>query len=84
HTLYRPTRHAGRGKDPGAALIRDVLTECARRGLPQPEIECLYLSTGPKEGVAGRLRLTFAVAVAGPILLGRDSHQGGGLFLARA
>jgi CRISPR-associated protein Csb2 len=37
---------------------------------------------GPKGGVAGRLQLHFAVAVEGPILLGRDGHQGGGLFEA--
>ncbi len=82
HTDYRPTRHAGRGKDSAAALLRDVAAECAHRGLPQPQIELLDMSVGPKEGVAARLRLQFAVAVTGPILLGRDSHQGGGLFLA--
>jgi CRISPR-associated protein Csb2 len=80
HTLYRPTRHAGRGKDPAASLLQDIAAECGRRGLPKPEIELLELSQGPKEGVAARLRLRFAVAVAGPIILGRDSHQGGGLF----
>ncbi len=38
--------------------------------------------SGPDGGnVAARLRLGFAVAVPGPILIGRDSHMGGGLFL---
>lgn len=82
HTDYRPARHAGRGKDPAAPLLRDAAAECGRRGLPKPEIELLDLSVGPKGGVAARLRLRFAVAVAGPILLGRDSHKGGGLFTA--
>jgi CRISPR-associated protein Csb2 len=82
HTDYRPARHAGRGKDAAAPLLRDVAAECERRGLPKPAIELLNLSVGPKGGVAGRLCLHFAVAVAGPILLGRDSHQGGGLFEA--
>lgn len=82
HVDYRPTRYAGRGKDPAVALLRDLAAECERRGLPRPEIELLKLSVGPKDGVTARLRLRFAVAVAGPILLGRDSHQGGGLFEA--
>jgi CRISPR-associated protein Csb2 len=82
HTDYRPTRHAGRGKDPAAALLRDVAAECQRRGLPRPEVEVLNLSVGPNEGIAARLRLRFAAAVTGPILLGRDSHHGGGLFEA--
>ncbi len=80
HTLYRPTRHAGRGKDPAAAVLRDVVAECERRGLPTPEVELRDLVAGPNGGIAARLRLRFAVAVEGPILLGRDSHQGGGLF----
>jgi CRISPR-associated protein Csb2 len=82
HTDYHPARNGGRGKDPAVALLRDVSAECQRRGLPAPEIELLHLAMGARNGVAARLRLRFAVAVSGPILLGRDSHQGGGLFLA--
>jgi CRISPR-associated protein Csb2 len=82
HTDYRPTRHAGRGKEPTAALLKDVVAECERRRLPRPEVDLLHLSTGPGGGIAARLRLRFAVAVSGPVLLGRDSHSGGGLFAA--
>jgi CRISPR-associated protein Csb2 len=82
HTDYRPARHAGRDKDPAAPLLCDIVAECERRGLPKPEVELLDLSVGPRDGVAARLRLQFAVAVAGPVLLGRDSHKGGGLFEA--
>ena len=82
HIEYAPTRHAGRNKDAAEALLRDVVVECERRGLPRPEVELLNLSIGPRGGVTARLRLRFAVAVAGPILLGHDSHQGGGLFEA--
>jgi CRISPR-associated protein Csb2 len=32
--------------------------------------------------LAAHVRLRFAVAVKGPIMLGRDSHIGGGLFIA--
>ena len=80
-TTYRPTRHAGRGKDPNTAVLRDVIAECERRGLPKPEVELLELNVGPNcGGLAARVRLRFAVAVEGPIMLGRDSHRGGGLF----
>jgi CRISPR-associated protein Csb2 len=82
HTDYHPCRHAGRGKDPITPLFRDVAAECERRGLPRPDIELLDLLVGPKDSIAARLRLRFAVAVTGPILLGRDSHQGGGFFEA--
>ncbi len=80
-TAYRPTRHAGRGKDPKTAVVRDVITECERRSLPKPEVELLELNIGANGGgLAARVLLCFAVAVAGPIMLGRDSHKGGGLF----
>lgn len=80
-TLYLPTRHAGRGKSPDAAVVRDIIVECERRGLPRPEVELLEVTVGPNGGgISGRVRLCFAVVVEGPIMLGRDSHKGGGLF----
>ena len=80
-THYRATRHAGRRKDPAAALIRDVMAGCACRGLPRPEVEILELSAVPNGGgLSAQLRLRFAAAICGPLLLGRDSHRGGGLF----
>ena len=80
-TPYSPTRHAGRGKDLDAAVVRDVIAECERRSLPRPEVELLELNAGPNGGdLAARVCLRFSVAVAGPIILGRDSHKGGGLF----
>jgi CRISPR-associated protein Csb2 len=84
-TPYRATRHAGRRKDPKAALVRDLVSECMRRGFPKPEVEILELSTVPNGGgLTAQARLHFAVAVRGPLLLGRDSHRGGGLFAAIA
>ena len=80
-TPYSPTRHAGRGKDPDAAVVSDVIAECEHRGLPKPEVELLELNVGPNGGgLTARVRLRFTVSVAGPIMLGRDSHRGGGLF----
>ena len=80
-TPYLPTRHAGRGKDPDTAVVRDVIAECERRRFPKPEVELLELNVGPNGGgLAARVRLRFTVAVEGPIMIGRDSHRGGGLF----
>jgi CRISPR-associated protein Csb2 len=80
-TLYSATRHAGRGKDAKAALVRDVAAECRRRHLPEPQVEILEFSAVPNGGgLRARARLRFATAIAGPLLLGRDSHRGGGLF----
>ncbi len=82
-TRYRPTRHASRGRDPVTAVGDDAALECRRRGLPAPCVEVLDFRAGPKGGSpSARLRLRFAAAVDGPLLLGRDSHRGGGLFVA--
>jgi CRISPR-associated protein Csb2 len=81
-TQYRATRHAGRRKDPATALVRDVITECLRRGLPRPEVEILEFSAVLNGGgLAAYARLHFATAIRGPLLLGRDSHKGGGVFV---
>jgi CRISPR-associated protein Csb2 len=78
---YRPTRHAGRGEEPAEALLVDVVTECRRRGIPAPKVELRTIMPGPRGGISARMRLRFAVALSGPLLLGRDSHAGGGLFV---
>ena len=80
-TPYRATRHAGRRKDPISMIIRDVEAECARRGFPKPEVEIREFSALPNGGgLSARIRLTFLVAVHGPIFLGKDSHRAGGNF----
>jgi CRISPR-associated protein Csb2 len=81
-TRYQVTRHAKKVRA-DEALSADVRAECRRIGLPEPRV-----TSGDLEGVAGiglvgRARLTFQVAVSGPIVLGRSRHLGGGLF-ARA
>ena len=74
----------GRLADPAAFVKADVIMECRRRGLPSPaEVAVLDVRSGPRGGrSAAMLRLRFATAVRGPVLLGRDSHSGGGLFRA--
>ena len=83
HTCYCTTRPVRRGDDPLDVLRRDVAAECRRRGLPQPDVEVLN-HVGAADGrIAADLVLNFAVGIEGPLLIGRDSHQGGGLFLAK-
>ncbi|MBP2310746.1 type I-G CRISPR-associated protein Csb2 [Azospirillum soli] len=80
-TPYRPTRHPKRKDAAASAIAEDLRLECRRRGLPDPEAEVTRFLTAPGGGLAVEARLTFAVAVRGPILLGRDAHAGGGLFV---
>jgi CRISPR-associated protein Csb2 len=78
-TRYRVTRHA-KLRDAGAALAADILAECLREGFPPPRIEVAETFGRPGLGLFGHAQLTFRTAVAGPLILGRDRHLGGGLF----
>jgi CRISPR-associated protein Csb2 len=80
-TLYAPTHHTRRASAE-EAVRRDLTEECARRGLPRPEVDVLAVDIGPRGGLAARVRLRFRVAIKGPVLLGRGSHFGAGLFVA--
>ena len=81
-TPYLATRNIKKGADAAAAVTQDVVTECRRRGLPAPvTVSVAGVSTGPSGGrPAADVEIAFATAVSGPILLGRSSHRGGGLF----
>ena len=77
---YRVTRHRRRLTDEEALTV-DVAAELARIGWPKPSnVEILSVRRGPQGGLSGRLRLEFAAAQAGPLLIGRALHKGGGLF----
>ena len=84
-TPYVATRNLRKRDDPDTAIKADVIVECRRRGLPAPaEIDILNFKAGPRGGrPQAKLELRFAAATRGPLLLGRDSHAGGGLFHAR-
>jgi CRISPR-associated protein Csb2 len=81
-TEYCPTRYRKRAS-PEQAVISDVKLELQRRGFPIPaNIEQITVSTGPRGGLCARMKLTFSRAIKGPLLLGRTSSMGGGLFVA--
>jgi CRISPR-associated protein Csb2 len=81
HTAYIPTRYP-KTPDPDH-LIADLRTECLRRELPRPsKVRIMEMLEGPRGAVSAHMELTFAQAVKGPLLLGRDSHSGAGLFVA--
>ena len=78
------TRHPKKGDEMETFLKNDVGIELKRRGFPQAEaIKLLKHRMGPNGGVYARFSLHFAVAVEGPLLLGRGAHRGEGLFVAR-
>jgi CRISPR-associated protein Csb2 len=77
---YTVTRHL-KGMTAADVLRHDVIGECRRRSVPIPrEVDVLSVRGVPGRGVEGMLRLTFEVAVAGPLVLGRTRYLGGGLF----
>lgn len=79
-TPYIPTRHIKPKDDAREFLASDVIRECARRGLPRPEIEVLSIDTGRRAKPHASLRLLFETPLTGPILLGEAAHFGAGLF----
>jgi CRISPR-associated protein Csb2 len=81
-TPYQVTRHA-KGVGAAIALVSDVVIESQRRGLPVPQVTPVELHGQRGIGIIGRVVLTFAVAVNGPLLLGKNRHFGGGLFKAK-
>lgn len=79
-TDYRPTRHTKR-VTPAEALIADLQLEIRRGGKSTPEhIAVLDITEGTRGGLSGRLQVTFATAIKGPLVLGWTRHLGGGLF----
>ncbi len=78
-TPYRVQRHE-RAEDARAALALDVLGECARRGLPRPDVKVIGVRAPKGQGLEGEVELRFAGAVEGPLVLGRTRFLGGGVF----
>lgn len=81
-TDYHVTRHHHRLSDE-EALKADIIAELERRRWPllsKDAIKVIAVRRGPRGGISGRLRLAFPTAQRGPLLVGRTSHKGGGLF----
>lgn len=80
-TPYVPTRTPKRSDSVAALLEADLLLECRRRGLRTPRVQIDAMHVGPRGGVSCAAQLMFRSPVCGPILLGRGSHLGNGLFV---
>lgn len=78
-TPYVVTRHRD-CRDAAGALKADIDAECRRLGLPAPKIELKNVQGVPGIGLTGNMALVFNLHIAGPLLLGRTRHFGGGLF----
>ena len=78
-TPYQVTRHK-KGVGAAEALLADLRTECRRRGFPVPRATFLEIRGVPGIGLTASMKLEFNIAVAGPMVLGRSRHLGGGLF----
>ena len=81
-TPYLATRNIKRSEDANTFIVADVAMECRRRGLPTPnQIRATALSQGPRGNrPVAEVVISFAASVRGPVLLGWNSHEGGGLF----
>ncbi|NOZ51634.1 MAG: type I-U CRISPR-associated protein Cas5/Cas6 [Gammaproteobacteria bacterium] len=80
-TAYVPTRFPKGAKERYPQhIVADLLNECARRGLPTPDVTITNLIKEPRGRVAAYLQLNFSKKISGPIILGRTSHKGGGVF----
>ena len=79
---YIATRNLKKHQDVVSMIKADVFTECKRRGFPHPEeIKIIDASVGPRGGrPTALMQIHFSVAIRGPLLIGRDSHKGNGLF----
>ncbi len=81
-TPYRVERHEKRS-NVSDAIEADVRRACRALALPAPSrVEASNIRAQRRIGVDAEVALEFAVPVAGPLLLGRTRHQGGGLFQA--
>ncbi len=79
-TPYQVERHVQAGSL-RAAIELDLRASLRRCAQPEPiEVDVHEVEVGP-QGLSGLVRLTFAHAIEGPLLLGRSKHRGGGLFV---
>ncbi len=80
-TPYTINRH-GRRKSASELIVMDVHEECRRRKLPRPSVKVESFTATSAAGLQALVELEFEHPIAGPILIGRTRHKGGGLFEA--
>lgn len=81
-TPYAVRRHAKRASAT-QAVAADVRAAAVADGKPAPEVVSIEGVVGvPGRGLQAMVHLRFATPVAGPLMLGRTRHRGGGLFAA--
>jgi CRISPR-associated protein Csb2 len=80
-TSYVVERHA-KTTSAQDAVIDDVTRACARAELPRPVVTVRRVEGHAGRGVHAEVDLAFANVVQGPLLLGRDRFDGGGVFVA--
>ncbi len=82
-TRYRVTRHV-RAADARQALASDIQTQLRLREFPEAEVTPVECEGIAGKGLEGTAKVKFKVAVAGPVLLGRNRFLGGGLFTRKS
>lgn len=82
-TRYRVTRHV-RAVDARQALASDIQTQLRLREFPEAEVTPVECEGITGKGLEGTAKVKFKVAVAGPILLGRNRFLGGGMFTGKS
>ncbi|MCY4318570.1 MAG: type I-U CRISPR-associated protein Csb2 [Alphaproteobacteria bacterium] len=81
-TDYHVARH--RRLTDEESIAEDIRVELDCIGRPGPQsVEILTAQRGPRSGLSGRARITFATAQVGPVIIGRTAHKGGGVFAGR-
>ncbi|MEZ4322854.1 MAG: type I-U CRISPR-associated protein Csb2 [Myxococcota bacterium] len=78
-TPYGVRRHTKAGS-PAVAVEVDVRNALNDADLPQPQAVHVLSTRSTPRGLTGHVRIEFAAAVSGPLMLGRTRHKGGGLF----
>ncbi len=82
-TPYVTTRRPKKRDDRKAFLAADIRAELRRRDLPEPVQVAVGDTRLAADGhLVAEVTLAFAVAVSGPLVLGRLSHRGEGVFAA--
>ncbi len=77
-TPYQVNRHLKKTTAEDS-IMADVISECRRRDLPQPKVAVLAWAAS-SSGLHGTMRLEFPRPIAGPVILGKTRHHGGGVF----